>query len=85
MKINCFNQQNVSSQSNSSLPVMVYIHEGGFFSGMISRQMRGPQYFMDTSEVIMVLIAYRLGVLGKYFKHNSINVFVMIYVLIIQL
>lgn len=44
---------------------MVFIHEGGFFAGTISPQMRGPQYFMDTSAVILVLMSYRLGVLGK--------------------
>lgn len=43
---------------------MVYIHEGGFFSGSIHTLIRGPHYFMDTQQVILVLMTYRLGVLG---------------------
>lgn len=58
--------KNTSTKRNSSLPVMVYIHEGGFFSGSIHTLIRGPQYFMDTQQVILVLMTYRLGVLGKY-------------------
>lgn len=56
--------QNTSAKKNSSLPVIVYIHEGGFFSGSIHTLFRGPHYFMDTQQVIMVLMTYRLGVLG---------------------
>jgi juvenile-hormone esterase len=43
---------------------MVYIHAGGFFSGSISGLLHGPQYFMDNGDVILVLMAYRLGALG---------------------
>lgn len=57
--------QNTSRKNNSSLPVMVYIHEGGFFAGSISTLLRGPQYFMDAQQVILVLMTYRLGVLGR--------------------
>lgn len=46
------------------LPVMVYIHGGGFFSGTSSPSVHGPEYFMDTKKVIIVVISYRLGVLG---------------------
>lgn len=46
----------------------MYIHEGGFFSGSIHTLVRGPQYFMDTQQVILVLMTYRLGVLGMYDK-----------------
>lgn len=52
---------------------MVYIHEGGFFAGTISPQMRGPQYFMDTSAVILVLMSYRLGVFGKLRQEKLSN------------
>lgn len=44
---------------------MVYIHEGGFFAGGIHTLVKGPQYFMDAQQVIMVLMTYRLGVMGK--------------------
>lgn len=57
--------QNTTRKSNSSLPVMVYIHEGGFFAGTIHTSLRGPQYFMDAQQVILVLMTYRLGVFGE--------------------
>lgn len=60
--------KNTTEKRNSSLPVIVYIHEGGFFSGSIHTLVRGPQYFMDTQQVILVLMTYRLGVLGMYDK-----------------
>lgn len=46
------------------LPVMVYIFGGGFFAGSASPLIHGPEYFMDTKEVILVTLAYRLGALG---------------------
>ncbi|XP_068151135.1 juvenile hormone esterase-like isoform X2 [Drosophila tropicalis] len=49
---------------SGALPVMVYIHGGGFFSGSASPSIIGPEYIMDTGEVILVTIAYRLGPLG---------------------
>lgn len=51
-------------RSAQPLPVMVYIHGGGFFSGSASPFLTGPEYFMDTGEVILVSMAYRLGALG---------------------
>ncbi|XP_036331502.1 venom carboxylesterase-6 [Rhagoletis pomonella] len=50
--------------SQQLLPVMVYIHGGGWFSGTSSPHLHGPEYFMDTKEVILVTIAYRLGPFG---------------------
>ncbi len=44
------------------LSVMVYIHGGGFYSG--TGNTGGPKYFMDTEEVVLVTINYRLGALG---------------------
>ncbi|XP_053675402.1 juvenile hormone esterase-like [Anopheles nili] len=46
------------------LPVIVYIHGGGFFSGTASPLVVGPEYLMDSKRVIFVAIQYRLGVLG---------------------
>ncbi|XP_044248910.2 uncharacterized protein [Drosophila takahashii] len=46
------------------LPVMVYIHSGGFFSGSAHPVASGPEYLMDTGEVIMVTVSYRLGPFG---------------------
>uniref|UniRef100_A0A1L8DJA1 Carboxylic ester hydrolase n=1 Tax=Nyssomyia neivai TaxID=330878 RepID=A0A1L8DJA1_9DIPT len=46
------------------LPVMVFIHYGGLFSGAITPYLLGPEYFMDTGSVILVVMQYRLGSLG---------------------
>ncbi|XP_069696467.1 esterase E4-like [Periplaneta americana] len=43
------------------LPVMVFIHGGGFISG--SGNNHGPEYFLD-KEVVLVTFNYRLGPLG---------------------
>lgn len=51
--------------SVSRLPVIVWIHGGGFFGG--SPLLDGPQPFLNTEEVIWVSMAYRLGALGKIF------------------
>lgn len=50
----------------SLLPVMVYIHGGGFFAGGASPSILGPEYFMDTRRVILVTFQYRLGVFGFF-------------------
>ncbi len=47
----------------SPLPVMFFIHGGGFFSGDGTTDVYGPDYFMD-EEVVLVTINYRLGPLG---------------------
>ncbi|KRK00233.1 uncharacterized protein Dyak_GE11753 [Drosophila yakuba] len=47
-----------------ALPVMVYIHGGGFFGGSAGPGITGPEYFMDSGEVILVTMAYRLGPFG---------------------
>lgn len=52
-------------RSRPLLPVMVFIHGGGFFSGSAGPQITGPEYFMDNGEVILVTMAYRLGALGE--------------------
>ncbi|XP_019538712.2 juvenile hormone esterase-like [Aedes albopictus] len=46
------------------LAVMVYIHGGGYFAGSASKGEFGPDRFMDTEEVILVVLQYRLGVFG---------------------
>ncbi|XP_055838522.1 juvenile hormone esterase-like [Episyrphus balteatus] len=52
------------NKDKKPLPVMVYIFGGGFFAGTASPLIHGPEYFMDTKEVILVTLAYRLGALG---------------------
>ncbi|XP_055597278.1 juvenile hormone esterase-like [Uranotaenia lowii] len=53
-------------ERNSLLPVMVYIHGGGFISGNAHPQMVGPEKFMDTGKVLMVTVQYRLGAFGFF-------------------
>ncbi|XP_967916.2 juvenile hormone esterase-like [Tribolium castaneum] len=50
-------------QETDLLPVMVYIHGGGFTSGSNSSQIYGPE-FLITGNVVLVTINYRLGLLG---------------------
>jgi len=45
---------------------MVYIHGGGFFGGSAGPGVTGPEYFMDSEEVILVTMAYRLGPFGEF-------------------
>lgn len=46
------------------LPVLIYIHGGGFFAGTAGPSTTGADYFMDTEDVIVVTMHYRLGPLG---------------------
>lgn len=48
-----------------ALPIIFYIYGGGFFSGSSNPAVIGPEYFMDTHKVIVVVITYRLGPFGK--------------------
>lgn len=53
-----------SGHKSASLPVMFWIHGGGFITGTSHPDMHGPEHFMDTESVIIVSVSYRLGVLG---------------------
>lgn len=58
---------NVYSPKTSTkkmLPVMFWIHGGGFTWGHSRSSTYGPDYFMD-KEVVLVTINYRLGILGN--------------------
>uniref|UniRef100_B4MQF2 carboxylesterase n=1 Tax=Drosophila willistoni TaxID=7260 RepID=B4MQF2_DROWI len=50
--------------SEELLPVMVYIHGGGFIGGSAGPSVSGPEYFMDSQAVVLVTVSYRVGVLG---------------------
>lgn len=50
-------------QTKGPLPVMLFIHGGGFVSGSGSSDLYGPEYFLD-HDVVLVTINYRLGALG---------------------
>lgn len=47
----------------SDLPVIVYIHGGGFMCGSSHRKTYSPDYFLD-HDVILVTTNYRVGPLG---------------------
>ncbi|XP_037075291.1 LOW QUALITY PROTEIN: neuroligin-2-like [Pollicipes pollicipes] len=49
--------------SARGLPVMVWIHGGGFKTGSGDVQLYGPDYLMD-EDVVVVTFNYRLGALG---------------------
>ncbi|ODM96730.1 Esterase E4 [Orchesella cincta] len=49
-------------QETSKLPVMVFIHGGGFIFGDGNNY--GADYFMESEDVILVTFNYRLGLLG---------------------
>uniref|UniRef100_A0A182INH9 Carboxylic ester hydrolase n=1 Tax=Anopheles atroparvus TaxID=41427 RepID=A0A182INH9_ANOAO len=50
--------------STQHLPVMVFIHGGGYFLGSADPRLYGPQRILATERVILVTIQYRLGVFG---------------------
>ncbi|KAH8370630.1 hypothetical protein KR093_004382, partial [Drosophila rubida] len=54
----------VVSPDHHPLPVMVYIHAGGFFCGSSDPLSVGPEYLMDTQQIVLVTINYRLGAFG---------------------
>ncbi|PZC73332.1 hypothetical protein B5X24_HaOG200180 [Helicoverpa armigera] len=49
--------------SSTSLPVIFFIHPGGFYSMSGRSDLAGPHYLMDR-DVVLVTINYRLGSLG---------------------
>uniref|UniRef100_A0A182NJF9 Carboxylic ester hydrolase n=1 Tax=Anopheles dirus TaxID=7168 RepID=A0A182NJF9_9DIPT len=62
--LNVYRPKGCNESTGEGLPVIVYIHGGGFFSGTASPLVVGPEYIMDSRRAILVTIQYRLGVLG---------------------
>ncbi|XP_045764281.1 para-nitrobenzyl esterase-like isoform X2 [Maniola jurtina] len=52
-----------SLKSDSKIPVMIYIHGGGFLSGSGDDELYGPKFLLN-HKVILVTINYRLEVFG---------------------
>jgi carboxylesterase type B len=57
------------------LPVMVFIHGGGWFFG--SSSLYGPAYMMD-QDVVLVSVNYRLGLFGMWQFRQVSNIYVCI-------
>jgi acetylcholinesterase/cholinesterase len=62
-----------AGSSDDLLPVMVWVHGGGFTSGTGSDTMFSGNYFSNTSNIVLVTINYRLGALGflNIFVNNT--------------
>lgn len=52
------------------MPVMFFIHGGNFINGSNSDDFYGPDYLMREN-VVLVVVNYRLGFLGKKKKFLS--------------
>lgn len=61
LQLNVFTKNLPSNDTVELKPVIVYIHGGGFESGMAVNH--GPQYLMDR-DIILVTVQYRLGIFG---------------------
>ncbi|XP_041971995.1 juvenile hormone esterase-like isoform X2 [Aricia agestis] len=53
----------VKSARSKPLPVIVYMHSGGFYAGSGRSDIAGPHYLLDR-DVVLATINYRLGSLG---------------------
>ncbi|XP_055302443.1 glutactin-like [Sitodiplosis mosellana] len=63
----CLNMAIYTTNLNASLPVMVYIHGGGFY--LHSAKEFPPNYLMER-DIVLVVIQYRLDILG-FLSTNS--------------
>ncbi|XP_067007339.2 juvenile hormone esterase isoform X2 [Anabrus simplex] len=61
--LNVYSPKLPGSGSEKPLPVMVWIHGGGFVFGCGNTDIHGPDYLVDAG-VIVVTFNYRLGILG---------------------
>ncbi|CAG0882418.1 unnamed protein product [Cyprideis torosa] len=55
---------------NANLPVIVWIHGGGYLSGSGSSQIYKPGYLMD-KDIVVVAFNYRLGIFGFLSTEDS--------------
>jgi carboxylesterase type B len=53
-----------NSQNGQLLPVMFFIHGGGFYSGSSNEKVYDAAHLSNTTNTIIVKINYRLGLLG---------------------
>ncbi|PSN44744.1 Venom carboxylesterase-6 [Blattella germanica] len=60
----------LAAKNTSLMPVMVWIHGGGFAWGSGNRKLQGPDYLMDEN-VVFVSLNYRLGAFGFLSLENK--------------
>lgn len=63
LRLNVYSTKLPSGNENSSRPVIVFIHPGGFYGFSGQSKLFGPQYILDKN-IVLVTINYRLGSLG---------------------
>lgn len=63
LTLNVYTPDYVFKKKDSLLPVMVWIHGGGFSSGSSNSQKYGPD-FLVSEGIVLVTINYRLGIFG---------------------
>ncbi|KAJ3642769.1 hypothetical protein Zmor_025525 [Zophobas morio] len=61
--LNVYTPQLPAKEKSADLPVMVYIHGGGYILGDATHQSYGPEFLVDR-DVVVVTLNYRLGVFG---------------------
>jgi carboxylesterase type B len=59
--LNIFSPLITDSLSTDPLPVMIFIHGGGFQFGYASDPNNEAEHFVNTTNVIVVFVQYRLG------------------------
>ncbi|XP_046752297.1 juvenile hormone esterase-like [Diprion similis] len=59
--LNVYTPQLSENATSGLLPVMVFIHGGGYLSGSDDSSQTGPEYLLD-KDVILVTLNYRLGI-----------------------
>ncbi|XP_063834269.1 carboxylic ester hydrolase-like [Ostrinia nubilalis] len=57
------NVYTTNNQRKNPVPVLVYLHSGGFYSGSGRSDVAGPSYLLDR-ELVLVAVNYRLASLG---------------------
>lgn len=70
--INVYIPQLIGRRRQPKLPILAYIHGGGFESGSGSSRVRGPEKFMDY-DVILVTFNYRLGLFGYFCTGDGLS------------
>ncbi|XP_043191014.1 juvenile hormone esterase-like [Amphibalanus amphitrite] len=69
--VNVYTRQLPGRESTlTGLPVMVYVHGGGFYLGSGDSDIYGPHYVMD-EPVVLVTFNYRLGPFGFFTTHDA--------------